>query len=332
MAIDDAKDSLLRVEGLSVAYGEEASLVAVDNVSFTLNRGEILAVVGESGCGKSTLAMAIPRLLPEPPAHVKASSVSLCGIELAGARREELQSLRGKRIGVIFQDPMTSLSPLHRIGSQLEEALLLHNKMSPKEMRAKSLYWLERVGINDPLRLYDAYPHELSGGMQQRVMIAMALINDPDVVIADEPTTALDATTQLQVLELMRNLVSKQSGMLLITHDMGVVRQMATRVIVMYAGRIIEEATKEDLFANPLHPYTRALLASMPTLKTRGRRLPVIEGTVPSLRESSVIEGCRFKPRCLSRQECAGFDEYAVVKDKSGDHFCRCKFTTRESC
>ncbi len=297
-------DALLKIKELTVSYG--ANSVAVSGVSLELKRGEVLAVVGESGCGKSTLAMAVPRLLPEPPASVTATSILLDGEELAGAHRDNLRALRGKKIGVIFQDPMTALSPLHRIGSQLEEAVLLHRKIGKSEVKSIALDWIGKVGIDDAKRAYMAYPHELSGGMQQRIMIAMALINDPDLVIADEPTTALDATTQAQVLDLMKKLVSGRSGLLLITHDMGVVRRMADRVAVMYAGQIIEEADVKELFEHPAHPYTKALLESMPTLETRGKRLPVIEGFVPSLAECAEIQGCRFKPRCPHRTECDG--------------------------
>lgn len=325
-------ETLLDVRNLTVGYrADDREDVAVDGVSFSLQRGEVLCVVGESGCGKSTLAMAIPRLLPEPPARVRAESIRLCNEELSGLPRERLQAIRGSRIGVIFQEPMTALSPLHRIGAQIEEAVLLHRQMDKRSLNALVLDWLGRVGIADPVRTAMAYPHELSGGMQQRVMIAMALINDPDLVIADEPTTALDVTTQAQVLELVRNLVGKESGLLLITHDMGVVRTMATRVAVMYAGQIIETASCSELFANPMHPYTRALLSSMPTLATRGKPLPVIEGFVPTLAECATMNGCRFKPRCRYRSECLGDDSFVSFSGKSGLRTSRCRFAYEKS-
>lgn len=307
-----SSEILLEVQNLSVSYTTDGKIAkAVDCVSFTLNRGEVLCIVGESGCGKSTVAMAIPRLLPEPPAMVKATSIKIDGIELAGVSRERLQPLRGSKIGVIFQDPMTALSPLHRIGDQLAESFLLHRREGGKKrLRPRILDWLDRVGIADPSRTINAYPHELSGGMQQRVMIAMALVHEPDLVIADEPTTALDVTTQAQVLELVKKLLrekeGKKSGLLLITHDMGVVRSIATHVAVMYAGQIVETAPCATLFSDPSHPYTQALLASMPGLATRGRRLPVIEGFVPSPAEYDSLPACRFHPRCAWRSGCAG--------------------------
>ena len=319
-------ETLLEVRRLTAAYnGEDGRFVAASEVSFTLRKGETLCIVGESSCGKSTVAMAVPRLLPEPPAEISAESIRILGQEFAGAPREKFRPLRGGRMGVIFQEPMTALSPLHRIGRQIEETVLLHRPVGRRAAADLALEWLARVGIADPPRAALAYPHELSGGMQQRVMIAMALVNEPDIVIADEPTTALDATTQAQVLALVAELTGKSSGLLLITHDMGVVRAMASRVAVMYAGRIVETAACADLFARPRHPYTQALLSSMPSLATRGRRLPVIEGFVPTLAESAAMTGCRFKPRCPYRAICGGGDAECVFDDSAGPHTCCCE-------
>lgn len=317
---------LLEIEDLTVEYATGGTpSIAVDSVSLEIFRGETLCVVGESGCGKSTLAMALPRLLPEPTATIRAKSIRFLGKELSSMDRSGLRALRGDRIGVIFQEPMTALSPLHRVGSQIEEAFLMHRGREARgQARSVALEWLSKVGIADPSRVALAYPHELSGGMQQRIMIAMALVNDPDLVIADEPTTALDATTQTQVLELMKRLVSGDRSLLLITHDMGVVRRMATRVAVMYAGLVVEMASCADLFARPTHPYTRALLASMPTLETRGRRLPTIEGFVPTPEECARMRGCRFLPRCAMRDVCAGDDASFVFADEGGSHLVRC--------
>ncbi|MBQ6923752.1 MAG: ABC transporter ATP-binding protein [Kiritimatiellae bacterium] len=288
---------LLTIENLHVRFAtDEGPLHAVDGVSLDLSRGEVLCVVGESGCGKSALAMSIPGLLPTPPASRTADRIELDGIDLLHLPPRELCAIRGRRIGVVFQEPMTALSPLHRIGNQVEEAIRLHRPMAARDLRLLALDWLGRVGLADPARAYSAWPHELSGGMQQRVMIAMALVNDPDLVIADEPTTALDVTTQAQVLALMRRLIRKESGLLLITHDMGVVSEMATRVAVMYAGQIVETAPCDELFRAPRHPYTRALLAALPSSATRGRRLPVIPGSVPSPLDWPA--GCRFRDRC----------------------------------
>ena len=312
---------LLTVENLHVRFDtDEGSLHAVDGVSLSLSRGEVLCVVGESGCGKSALAMSIPHLLPTPPASFTADKMELDGIDLLHVAPRELWALRGKRIGIVFQEPMTALSPLHRIGDQIEEAIRLHRTLPAHDRKNLALEWLDRVGISDPARTYSAWPHELSGGMQQRVMIAMALVNDPDLVIADEPTTALDVTTQAQVLALMRRLIRKESGLLLITHDMGVVSEMATRVAVMYAGQIVETAPCDELFHAPQHPYTRALLAALPSSATRGRRLPAIPGSVPSPLDWPA--GCRFRDRCaFATPECASAPP---VRSAGDGHRYRC--------
>ena len=312
---------LLTVENLHVRFDTDAgSLHAVDGVSLSLSRGEVLCVVGESGCGKSALAMSIPHLLPTPPAAFTADKMELDGIDLLHVAPRELWALRGKRIGIVFQEPMTALSPLHRIGDQIEEAIRLHRPLPAHERKKLALEWLDKVGISDPPRTYSAWPHELSGGMQQRVMIAMALVNDPDLVIADEPTTALDVTTQAQVLALMRRLIGKESGLLLITHDMGVVSEMATRVAVMYAGQIVETAPCDELFHAPRHPYTRALLAALPSSATRGRRLPAIPGSVPSPLDWPA--GCRFRDRCaFAKPECASAPP---VRSAGDGHQYRC--------
>ena len=312
---------LLSVENLHVRFDtDEGSLHAVDGVSLSLSRGEVLCVVGESGCGKSALAMSIPHLLPTPPASFTADKMELDGVDLLHVAPRELWSLRGSRIGIVFQEPMTALSPLHRVGDQIEEAIRLHRPMPAQERKNLALEWLDKVGISNPARAYSAWPHELSGGMQQRVMIAMALVNDPDLVIADEPTTALDVTTQAQVLALMRRLIGKESGLLLITHDMGVVSEMATRVAVMYAGQIVETAPCDELFHSPRHPYTRALLAALPSSATRGRRLPAIPGSVPSPLDWP--EGCRFRDRCaFAKPECLA---PPPVYEACPNHFFRC--------
>ena len=316
--------NLLEINDLHVRFAtDDGSVHAVDGVSLSLARGEILGLVGESGCGKSATAMSIPRLLPTPPASIPAGSIRFDGRDILGMPEKELRALRGRRIGVIFQDPMTSLSPLHRIGDQLDEVQLLHTGLPRAAVRAKSLEWLAKVGIPSPADCALALPHQLSGGMQQRVMIAMALMLDPDLVIADEPTTALDVTIQAQVLDLMLSLHRRDSALLLITHDMGVVRKMCTRVAVMYAGRIVESAPADELFANPLHPYTRALLAALPSIATRGRRLPTIPGQVPSALDFP--PGCRFHPRCpCARPECAALA--TELREVAPGHAVRCPF------
>jgi oligopeptide/dipeptide ABC transporter ATP-binding protein len=314
--------ALLEIRNLRVSFDTDDGVVAaVDGVSLALDRGEVLGLVGESGCGKTALAMSIPRLLPMPPAAVAADSLTLAGADLAAMPAAELRRWRGRRIGVIFQEPMSALSPLHRVGAQIEEAIRLHRDLPRARARAMALAWLARVGIGDPPRCARAWPHELSGGMQQRVMIAMALAHDPDLVIADEPTTALDVVVQAQVLELMRVLRREHSALLLITHDMGVVWQMATRVAVMYAGEIVESAPAALLFGGPRHPYTRGLLAALPSAATRGRPLPVIPGQVPSPLDWP--SGCRFHDRCpLAFARCAAEHPRLVVCGE--EHRARC--------
>lgn len=298
-------DALLEIEDLHVGFRTGDGLVrAVDGVSLRVGRGETLCIVGESGCGKSALAMSIPKLLPHPAATFSVRRMTLDGMDISALQGRALREIRGKRIGVIFQEPMTSLSPLHRIGDQIAEAIRLHSDATGVQAREMALEWLGKVGMADPARVLDAWPHELSGGMQQRVMVAMALVHDPDLVIADEPTTALDVATQAQILNLLRRLVRRDSGLLLITHDMGVVREMATHVAVMYAGQIVETAPANLFFKEQRHPYSRALLASLPSSATHGKRLPVIPGSVPSPLDWPT--GCRFRNRCsLATPQCA---------------------------
>jgi len=295
---------LLEVRDLRVAFASEGGeLPAVRGVSLRLEPGETLALVGESGCGKSVTALALMRLL-DPGARV---SGTLCfrGQDLAGLGEEGIRRIRGAEIGMIFQEPMTSLNPVFRIGDQIGEVLELHRGLGHAAAGRAAAELLARVRIPEPARRAEQYPHELSGGMKQRVMIAMALACDPALLIADEPTTALDVTIQAQILELLRAL-RQEAGMaiLLITHDLGVVAQFADRVAVMYAGEIVEEAPVRELFRAPLHPYTRALLRALPRPGERGR-LDAIEGTVPSLRE--LPPGCAFSARCgEALPRCAG--------------------------
>ncbi len=314
---------LLDLSDLHIQFETEGLATrAVDGVSFTLDRGQVLGLVGESGCGKSVSAMSIPRLLPMPPARITRGSVRFDGRELLSLPLPELRRLRGARIGVIFQDALTSLSPLHRIGRQLAEVLLLHRDLSAAAARDTARDWLGLVGIPDPDACLTAYPHELSGGMQQRVMIAMGLILEPDLVIADEPTTALDVTIQAQVLNLMRRLHRQNTGLLLITHDMGVVSQMATHIAVMYAGQLVEQADATRFFATPRHPYSIALLEAMPSAATRGRRLKAIPGQVPSA--GHFPSGCRFHDRCpIARPTCA---QTPPALEPCGGHLVRCPY------
>ncbi|WP_439577666.1 ABC transporter ATP-binding protein [Elioraea sp.] len=287
---------LLEVRDLAVTFATDEGMVrAVDGVSFALAAGRRLAIVGESGCGKSVTALAIMRLLAE---NARAEgSVRLEGEEVLAAAEARMRQLRGGRIAMIFQEPMTSLNPAFTVGDQIVEAIREHSDVSPSQARDQAIAWLARVRIPAPERRFDEYPHRLSGGMRQRVMIAMAMACRPSVLIADEPTTALDVTIQAQILDLMREL-SEETGtaIVLITHDLGVVAELAHDVLVMYAGRVAEQASVQALFRTPQHPYTVGLMGAVPRLDEQVARLATIEGTVPSPR--AWPPGCRFAPRC----------------------------------
>ncbi len=323
---------LLEVQNLRTHFRTPAGIVrAVDGVSFHVNAGEVLAIVGENGCGKSVTAMSILRLIPEPPGK-SAGAVLFEGRDLLKTSERAMRKIRGNEISMIFQEPMTSLNPVLTIGRQIGEALRLHQGLSKADAIARAIEALTEVGIPEPARRVTQYPHELSGGMRQRVMIAMALACKPKLLIADEPTTALDVTVQAQILDLMRGLNAKTgSALILITHDLGVVAEMAQRVVVMYGGRKVEEARVNDLFARPRHPYTRALLRSVPKLDAGSGtaataahnkvRLAEIPGVVPSLREA--IAGCIFAPRCgFATAQCHG--AYPPLADKGGAHTVAC--------
>ena len=295
-------DVLLQVEDLVTAFDTEAGrLRAVDGVSFEVRRGHTLGIVGESGCGKSVTALSIIRLLPQPMGQVLGGRIRFEGRDLLQTSEEDIHAIRGARIGMIFQEPMTALNPVHRIGKQLSEVFLLHQDVTPRTALEKSVAILDRVGIPSPEIRVSEYPHQLSGGMRQRVMIAMALACKPALVIADEPTTALDVTIQAQILELMKEL-QEEMGMsiILITHDLGVIAETCEDVVVMYAGRVAEKGAVHDIFERPRHPYTRGLLDSIPRLENpRKTRLQVIEGMVPAL--ADLPAGCRFQNRCPYR-------------------------------
>jgi peptide/nickel transport system ATP-binding protein len=299
------KQAALEVTGLQTYFYTRDGIVrAVEDVSFHVDRGETLAIVGESGCGKSMTALSIMRLIPDPPGRIVGGRIVLDGQDLMELSEAEMRDVRGNDISMIFQEPMTSLNPVMRIGKQISEALILHQGMTKAQALARSVEMLELVKIPEPERRVKEFPHQLSGGMRQRVMIAMALACNPKVLIADEPTTALDVTIQAQILDLIVKLQEDlETGVILITHDLGVVAETANRVIVMYAGRKVEEADVNTLFANPRHPYTRGLLASVPSLaivsgqdEAPQERLEEIPGIVPALH--SLPEGCAFAPRC----------------------------------
>lgn len=297
--------ALLEVRDLRTAFPSKDGMTpVVDGVSFDLERGKVLALVGESGSGKSMTALSTLRLVPKP-GRVTSGSVKLDGEELLSLPVTEMRRIRGGRIGMIFQEPMTCLNPVVRVGAQVAEAIQLHESMSKADARSRARELFVEVGIPDPEERLDAYPHHLSGGLKQRVMIAMALSTRPEILIADEPTTALDVTVQAQILDLLRDLQQKRNAaILLITHDLGIVNELADRVAVMYAGRLVEMADRVSLLSDPLHPYTQGLLRSIPALSAPGEPLPEIPGVVPSPDQWPV--GCRFSTRCPKRFEpCA---------------------------
>ena len=290
--------SLLSIEGLKTYFFTEDGVVkAVDNICLDVGRSEIVGLVGESGCGKSTVALSILRLVPYP-GKIVSGKIVFDGIDLLTLDEDEMRKIRGGRISIIFQNPQTSLNPVFKIGFQIAEAVRLHQKISKdEEIKKRVIDILEKVGFSDPERQFELFPHELSGGMQQRVMIAMALSCRPDLLIADEPTTSLDVTIQAQILELMKNLQKEfKSSILLITHNMGVVAELCDKVAVMYAGKIVEYGDIIAVFKNPSHPYTKALLQSVPRIDVEEQKLEGIPGTVPSLIDPP--SGCRFHPRC----------------------------------
>ena len=327
MSESKTDDLILDVKNLKTVFFTASGLFkAVDDVSFHVRRGETLAIVGESGCGKSVTSLSIMRLVPDPPGRIVGGSVMLEGTDLLALDEEHMRDIRGNRMSMIFQEPMTSLNPVMRIGDQITEAVRLHQNMTAKQAWARAVEMLRLVRIPEPERRAREYPHQLSGGMRQRAMIAMALACRPALLIADEPTTALDVTIQAQILALIVELQKELgTGLILITHDLGVVAQTAQRVIVMYAGKKVEEASVEDLFADPRHPYTRGLMASMPAVISLGAktdvRLTEIPGMVPSL--TNLPAGCAFAPRCsLAIDRC--HQEYPPLQDFGGQHRAAC--------
>lgn len=301
---------------------------AVDGVSYSISKGEILGLVGESGSGKSVTALSILRLVPSPPGKIVGGQIMFDGMDLLALSKSEMKKIRGGRISMIFQEPMRSLNPVFTIGEQISEAIRLHQGLKKKEALERSIEMLKMVGIPSPKRRIKDYPHELSGGMRQRVMIAMALSCHPDLLISDEPTTALDVTIQAQILELMGDLKQKLGmAILLITHNLGIVAETAQRVVVMYAGKIMEEAPTLQLFENPLHPYTRGLQRSIPEIgqkyRSSNRKLQEIPGVVPDLHQ--LPHGCRFHPRCPEADERCKLEEPEMIEVEP-NHFVRCLF------
>ncbi|VVS95598.1 ABC transporter ATP-binding protein [Desulfoluna spongiiphila] len=300
-------DYLLEVKNLTTRFHTQRGVAhAVNGVSFGMYPGEILGVVGESGCGKSVTAQSIMRLIPEPPGRIESGEILYDGKDIVSLSTRQMRKIRGDRISMIFQEPMTSLNPVKTVGRQIGEVYALHRGVSKKESMQKAVEMLEKVQVPEPARRVKEYPHQLSGGMRQRVMIAMALACDPEILIADEPTTALDVTVQAQIMDLMLKLQAKQkTSIMMITHDLGIIAEMANRVIVMYAGRIVESAPTRTLFRETGHPYTKGLMNSVPVIGSKdadgNSRLTEITGMVPSLYD--LPQGCSFAPRCPHRNE-----------------------------
>ena len=325
------KELLLEIKDLRTYFYTQKGIVkAVDNLDLSLEKGKTLCIVGESGCGKSVTSLSIMRLIQSPPGKIVSGTIKLNGVNLLDLSENEMRKIRGDKISMIFQEPMTSLNPVFRIGDQISEVYIVHHKMNKEEALKKSIEMLKMVGIPSPDKRVFDYPHQLSGGMRQRVMIAMALASpNPLLLLADEPTTALDVTIQAQILQLMNEL-KERIGMsiILITHDMNVVSQMADQVIVMYAGKKIEEANVIDLFENPLHPYTNGLLNSIPSNKKyqNSKRLETIRGTVPNL--LSIGSGCPFSNRCDYAEEICE-KEFPPDRYFENNHLVRCHFVDK---
>ena len=318
-----AQDPVLEVRDLRTYFHTEEGVArAVDGVSFAVGRGQTLGLVGESGCGKSVSAFSIMRLVPDPPGRIEDGQILLRGRDLLALDEEEMRRVRGDDIAMIFQEPMTSLNPVLTCGFQIAEAVVLHQQVPMQEARTRAIEMLQLVGIPAPEQRIDEYPHQLSGGMRQRVMIAMALSCNPDVLIADEPTTALDVTIQAQILALLESLQeSLQMAIVMITHDLGVIAETADQVAVMYAGQIVEYAETQVLFTRPRHPYTRGLLRSIPRLDAEQERLEIIPGVVPDARVFP--QGCRFAPRCpLADAHCRA--EAPPLEEIEAGHWASC--------
>ena len=314
---------LLSVQDLKVYFHVNQGVArAVDGVSYDIHKGETVCLVGESGCGKTVSALTTLGLIPQPPGKIAGGQVLFKGKELLDLAEEEMQEIRGNHIAMVFQEPMTSLNPVFTIGDQIQEAIMVHEKVSEREMRQRCVQLLKDVGIPSPEERVSDYPHELSGGQRQRVMIAMALACNPELVIADEPTTALDVTIQAQILNLFGELKRKRDmSLLYITHDLGVVASIADRIYVMYAGMIVEQGNASEIFYNPRHPYTQGLLASLPNRSKRGTKLYSIPGTVPD--PAHKPGGCPFHPRCDSAVESCQ-NQFPEMCDYGEGHMSRC--------
>ncbi len=325
--MSQTKEYFLSVKDLVVEYTSDGSVVqAVNNVSFNMEKGKTLGLVGETGAGKTTIAKSIMRILPDPPARIAGGEITLDGVKLLDLPEKEMQKIRGGKASMIFQDPMTALNPVMTVGSQIAEGIGLHNKIDSAKAKARAIEMLELVGI--PAERYDEYPHQFSGGMKQRVVIAMSLACNPELLIADEPTTALDVTIQAQVLDMMVELRDKlNTSMIMITHDLGIIARVCDDVAIVYAGEIVERGTKEDIFLHPTHPYTKGLFGAIPTLTGDEKRLHPIDGMPPD--PTNLPQGCYFSPRCkYATDEC----RQGRIPDMelTPGHFCKCLHCQRE--
>mgnify|MGYP001373577736 CR=1 FL=1 len=320
------KNKLVEIKNLKTYFHTEAGTAkAVDDVSFDIYKGEVLGIVGESGSGKSVTSLSINRLIPNPPGEIVGGEILYKGMNLLSLSYDDMKDIRGKEIAMIFQEPMTSLNPVLKIGKQMNEVLIKHENLTNEEATLRSIDMLKSVGIPDPENRIDEYPHQFSGGMRQRVMIAMALQCNPSLLIADEPTTALDVTIQAQILDLMMDLKDQRNdaAILLITHDLAVVAETCDRVIVMYGGEIQEIAPINELFGNPLHPYTKALMESMPSFKSKSKRLKALKGMVPSI--INMGDGCKFCSRFNPDEcPCKGTKVNQSLIKVTDDHYVRC--------
>jgi|Wag4MinimDraft_11_1082651.scaffolds.fasta_scaffold01455_2 oligopeptide/dipeptide ABC transporter ATP-binding protein len=318
-------NSLFSIENLTISFeNENKKIIAVNDVSFDVGKSEIVGLVGESGCGKTVTSLGIIGLLPNS-ANINSGKIHYNGKDILNIKEDEKRKIRGKEISMIFQEPMTSLNPLWKCGNQIGEAIKLHNKIDKKDLKSRVLKIIKNVGLPNPETIYSKYPHELSGGQRQRVMIGIAIANHPDLIIADEPTTALDVTIQSQILELLKKINEEEkSSILFISHDLGVINDIADRVIVMYAGFIVEIASRGDLYSEPKHPYTLKLLQSIPLPEKKGKELESIPGIVPRI--ESHIDYCPFVDRCsIAKEICR--EKLPLLEEKSDKHFARCHLT-----
>lgn len=316
-------EEILKITSLQTHFfTDQGEIPAVDGVSLTVHKGEVVGIVGESGCGKSVTSLSIMQLVPSPPGKIVGGTIDFKGENLLNVSKKRIKDIRGNEISMIFQEPMTSLDPLFTIGNQLREALQIHQKINKKQANQKSIEMLKLVGIPRAEEVMNDYPHQLSGGMRQRVMIAIAMACDPEILIADEPTTALDVTIQAQILDLMKKLnQEKETAILLITHDLGVVAEICDRVIVMYAGQVVEEGTTREILKDPTHPYTKGLIRSIPKLHEKDQKLYSIPGTVPKPKMGML--GCRFKDRCeFAHDRC--FGEAPELFSLGNNRYSRC--------